>query len=178
MARAAVNQLVYMLDEAFEGVAGPRESMLGNLASVTEEDWLWVPPHGARTIRRIIGHVGGAAYLYYDRAFGGHADFGEPINWNIPAGNLGHGTLELAGSPHLDPEPPMADVVAWATERARIFWGAVAALDDDDQLREERLNHHRQHRPISWFAAVMAQHYSYHAGEINHIRALHQGNDG
>jgi hypothetical protein len=32
--------------------------------------------------------------------------------------------------------------------------------------------------PIRWFIGVMIQHYAYHAGEINHIRALHQGDDG
>src|SRR5262249_33689194 len=129
-------------------------------------------------IRRITGHVGGAAYLYYDRAFGNCEAFGEPItSWNIVAGDLPHGTADLDDSPHLDPEPPMANVVAWVSERARIFRDAVAALDDDE-LTQERSNHHRQPKPISWFAEVMVSHYSYHAGEINHIRALHQENDG
>ena len=29
-----------------------------------------------------------------------------------------------------------------------------------------------------WIIAVMIEHDLYHAGEINHIRALRQGNDG
>jgi hypothetical protein len=178
VSRAAVDQLVYLLDEAFEGIESPWHSVLGNLASVTEEDWLWVPPGGARTIRRITGHVGGAAYLYYDRAFGNGTIFGDPITtWNVPAGNLGVGTAELDDSPHLDPEPPMAAVVAWVTERGRAFRDALAALDDEG-LVEERVNHLGQSKPVRWFAAVMIQHYAYHAGEINHIRALHQQNDG
>ena len=53
MSRTAVDQLVYLLDEAFEGKETPWHSMLGNLASVTEDDWLWVPPDGARTIRSL-----------------------------------------------------------------------------------------------------------------------------
>jgi hypothetical protein len=178
MSRTAVDRLVYLLDEAFEGKEQPWHSMLGNLASTTEDDWLWVPPGGGRTIRRICGHVGGAAYLYYDRAFGGYATFGNPItSWNAPAGDLGHGTLDLDDNPHLDPEPPMSAVVAWVTERARAFRDASAALDDD-QLTEIRTNHLMQEKPLSWFISVAIQHYAYHAGEINHIRALHQGNDG
>jgi len=177
MSRAAVEQYVYLLDEAFEGVDKPWHSVLGNLASVNEDDWLWTPTGGARTVRGITSHVGGAAYLYYDRAFGNYAVFGEPItSWNVPAGDLGAGTEELDSVHRLENEPPMAAVIAWVTERARAFRDAVAQLDDAT-LMEQRTNHRGETFPIRWFIAVMIQHYSYHAGEINHIRALHQGND-
>ena len=177
MSRAAVGQLLYLLDEAFEGVEQAWHSVLANLRSVTEDDWLWVPPDGARTIRQITSHIGGSVYLYYDRAFGNRAVFGDPIsNWNIPAGNLGVGTLDLDSDRRLENEPPKAHVIAWVTERARAFRDAVARLDDA-ALMEERTNHHGQPHAIRWFVAVMIQHYSYHAGEINHIRALHQRDD-
>ena len=178
MSRAAVEQYLYLLDEAFEGVDKPWHSMLGNLASVTEDDWLWTPTGGARTVRGITSHVGGAVYLYYDRAFGNYAVFGEPItSWNVPAGDLGVGTEDLDSVHRLENEPAMADVVAWVTERAAAFRDAVAQLDDA-ALMEERSNHRGETFPIRWFIGVMIQHYGYHAGEINHIRALHQGDDG
>lgn len=177
MTRAAVDQLVYLLDESFEGVEKPWHSMLGNLASVTEGDWLWVPSGGARTIRQITSHVGGAAYLYYDRVFGNYAVFGDPVeSWNVPAGNLGFGLEELDNTYPLEHEPPMANVIAWITERARAFRDAVAGLDDAG-LTEERVNHRGEPFTIRWFIGVMIQHYCYHAGEINHIRALSQRND-
>jgi hypothetical protein len=178
MTRTAVDQYVYLLDEAFEGVEQPWHSMLGNLASVTEDDWLWVPPDGARTIRSITSHVGGAAYLYYDRVFGNYAVFGEPItSWNVPAGNLGVGTEDL-DSPHpIENEPPMADVIAWVSEHARAFREAVARLEDA-ALTEQRITHRGEQMSLRWFIGTMIQHYAYHAGEINHIRALHQRNDG
>lgn len=177
MSRAAVDLLVYLLDEAFEGVEKPWHSMLGNLASVTEDDWLWAPPGGVRTIRQITGHVGGAAYLYYDRVFGGGRVFGESdTNWNVPAGNLGVGTEELDSPGRLPNEPPMEDVIAWATERARVFRDAMAGLNDA-ALLEERTNHRGERWPVRWFVGVMIQHYAYHAGEIDHIRALRQGDD-
>ena len=177
MPRAAVDQLLYLLDEAFEGIEKPWHSILGNLASVTQDDWLWVSPGGARTIRQITSHVGGAAYLYYDRVFGNCAVFGEPIeSWNVPAGNLGVGTADLDSEHRLVNEPPMADVIAWVTECARAFRDAVAGLDDA-ALMEERVNHRGEPYTIRWFIGVMIQHYSYHAGEINHIRALSQRND-
>ncbi len=178
MSRAAVDQLLYLLDEAFEGIDKPWHAMLGNLASVTEDDWLWVPPGGARTIRQIAGHVGGAVYLYWDRVFGGGKVFGEPAHdWNVPAGNLGVGTEDLDSYGRLPNEPAMADVIAWVTERARAFRDAIAGLDDAG-LMEQRTNHRGESWPIRWFVATMVQHYAYHAGEINHIRALHQGDDG
>ena len=177
MTRVAIDQLVYLLDEAFEGIEKPWHSMLGNLASVTEDDWLWVPSNGARTIRQITSHVGGAVYLYYDRVFGGHSIFGDPIeSWNVPAGDLGVGTKDLDSTHSLENEPPMADVIAWVTERARAFRDAVARLDDAN-LTEKRINHRGEPYSVRWFVGVMIQHYSYHAGEINHIRALSQRND-
>jgi hypothetical protein len=178
MTRSAVNQLVYLLDEAFEGKDKTWHSILGNLASVTEDDWLWIPPGGARPIRALVAHVGGAAYLYYDRVFGGSSAFGEPArDWNAPAGDLGLGIEDLETYGPIDNEPPMDDVIAWVTERARIFRNAIAELNDA-ALMQERTNHRGEPFPIRWFAGVMIQHYAYHAGEINHIRALHQGNDG
>ena len=42
MTTQAILQLTYLLDEAFEGTEW--HSLLGNLHSVTPEDWLWVPP--------------------------------------------------------------------------------------------------------------------------------------
>ena len=178
MSRVAVEQYLYLLDEALEGIEKPWHALLGNLASVNDEDWLWVPPGGARTIRQITSHVGGAVHLYYDRVFGGYSIFGDPVmSWNVPAGNLGIGTGDLDSERRLEDEPPMADVIAWVTERARTFRDAVAQLDDD-ALIEERINHRGEPHAVRWFIGVMIQHYSYHAGEINHIRALHQGDDG
>jgi hypothetical protein len=171
MTRAAVEQLLYLLDEAFEGIEQPWHSVLGNLKSVTEEDWLWTPPGGARTIRLLTAHMGAATLLYDSHAFGDGT-----IGWNDPAGDLGLGMEDLQSFAVLDNEPPMADIIAWTAETYRQFRGHVAELEDADLLRQ-RPNHRRDLKSIRWFIALMVQHYTYHAGEINHIRALQQGND-
>jgi hypothetical protein len=177
MSRAAIDEYVQLLDEAFEGES--EHSLLRNLATVTEDDWLWLPPHGARTIRTLMGHLGGMLWLYHDRAFGNYEDFGDPIvSWNHQVGNLGVRINELDGLERLEHEPGMTDLVAWVTERHRIFRDAVAALEGDAALREERIDHHGAARALRWFIATMLQHTLYHAGEINHIRALRQGDDG
>lgn len=171
MARAAVEQLLYLLDEAFEGIEQPWHSVLANLRSVTEADWLWTPPNGARTIRLLTAHIGAATHLYDNHAFGDGT-----IGWNDPAGALGYGMEELQSYEVLDNEPCMADIVAWTTDAHRRFRDHVAELDDSDLSRERR-SHKGEMREIRWFVSVMIQHDLYHAGEINHIRALRQGND-
>jgi hypothetical protein len=42
MGRSGIGQLLYLLDEAFEG--NEEHSLLGNLRTVTPDDWLWLPP--------------------------------------------------------------------------------------------------------------------------------------
>ena len=55
MARAAVDALLYLLDDGFEG--GRWHSLLGNLADVAPEEWRWVPPGGDRSIAAMVHHV-------------------------------------------------------------------------------------------------------------------------
>ena len=51
MTRAAVDALLYLLDESFSG--NEEHSLMANLRSVRTEDWLWKPHEGHRSIRRI-----------------------------------------------------------------------------------------------------------------------------
>ena len=54
---------------------------------------------------------------------------------------------------------------------------AIAALSDDTELDVLRGHHSRKAAPTRWVITVMMQHDLYHAGEINLLRALHQGDD-
>ena len=56
MARAGIEQYLYFLDAAF---AGPDwHSLLTNVRALEPEDWLWLPPDGARPIAEMVAHVG------------------------------------------------------------------------------------------------------------------------
>lgn len=56
MTRAGIEQYLYLLDAAY---AGPDwHSLLTNVRALTPDDWLWLPPHGARPIAEMVGHVG------------------------------------------------------------------------------------------------------------------------
>lgn len=78
MGREAIEQYLYLLDAAF---AGPdSHSLLNNVRTLTTEDWLWLPPHGARPIAEMVAHVGACKYMYENYAFGdAKLEWGQPI---------------------------------------------------------------------------------------------------
>lgn len=65
MARAGIEQYLYLLDAAF---AGPDwHSLLTNVRALTADDWLWLPSDGARPIAEMVAHVVGTKYRYERR---------------------------------------------------------------------------------------------------------------
>jgi hypothetical protein len=155
MSRTSIEQLLYLLDEAFRD--HPRHSLLNNLKSLRDDDWDWLALDGVRTIRFIVEHVGGYKQLYDNQAFGDRS-----LTWD---------RLFLArGS-----QP--AAVTAWLRNAHEQLRGSVAALADDEELTKDRMAPWGGEANTRWIVNNMVQHDLYHAGEINHIRALHQKND-
>lgn len=155
-----VDQLLYLLDEAFEG--NPEHSLLGNLRTAAAEDWDWKPRGGARTIREIVGHVGACKYMYDNHAFGdGKLTWADPL---------------VDRPPENRPKPSMQAVLAWVREGHRRLRDSVARLDDAELLKPRKTNW-GERKETRWIISVMIEHDLYHAGEINHLRALRQGND-
>jgi hypothetical protein len=153
-----VDLLLYLMDEAFEREVG--HSILGNLSTVTEDDWLWQPPGGHRLIADIVGHVGACKYMYDNHAFGDAA-----MTWEDP----------LFAQPP-DRQRTLSDTIQWLREGHGLLREHVQALDDDDLPKLQRTNW-GELKETRWIISVMIQHDIYHAGEINHIRALCQDND-
>lgn len=157
MTQAAVLQLLYLLDEAFEGNAW--HSLLANLRAVREDDWLWTPPGAHRSIRDVVVHVGECKRMYENHAFGDAT-----LRWkDLSAGN----EAELASR---------AGVMRWLREGHERLRESIAHLDDAEIERQRKANWGEM-RETRWLIAVMIQHDLYHAGEINHIRSLRQGTD-
>jgi uncharacterized damage-inducible protein DinB len=158
MSRTAVEQLLRLMDGAFTGVGESPHSLLANLRSVGEDDWDWHPPGGHRTIFDIVRHVGECYYVYDS-----HALSDGTMNWDtVPTVEEGTATRAL-----LD----------WLREGHHRFREHVAALTDEDLARPGRIAWH-EGKDLQSIIALMIEHDLYHAGEINHIRALCQGNDG
>jgi hypothetical protein len=144
--RAGIEQLVWLLDQAFEG---GEHSLLVNVASVRDEHWAVVPDGAGRTIGAILGHVGGAKYMYENFAFG-------------------DGTLEN-GVPPVAPPAGRAPLLEWLREGHRRFTASLGALSDS-RLHEERLTPWRAHLEIREIARVILGLLS--RRRINHLAAL------
>jgi uncharacterized damage-inducible protein DinB len=155
MGRAAVDQLMYLMDEAFDA-PGHEHSLLANLASLHDDDWDWQPPGGKRTISAIVGHVAACKHMYDHYAFGEAQWTWADPRWSKPR------------SP--------SELVDWLKEGHHILRGHVAGLSDDDLVTLRRANWGEM-KETRWLVSAMIEHDLYHAGEINHIRALKQGND-
>jgi hypothetical protein len=164
MSRSAIEQLVFMMDSAFEGdPERPDQSwhaVLVNLRSVKAEDWDWIPPGGRRTIRRLLLELGTCKYVCENQAFGDAS-----MSWDVP------GSIPAVDITNRN------EITEWLHEGHRRLRNSVAALEDDNELLRPRPSYWGEPRAIRWQVNTMVQHDLYHAGEINHIRALHQQND-
>lgn len=157
MPKLIIEQLLYLLDEAFEG--NEEVSLLGNLATVNDDDWLWTPSGGSRSIRDIVAHAGNAKYVYQNQAFGDTTLF-----W--PRGMAeGH---KMSAS--------LSSALIWLREGHRRLHDSIAALDDNDLLLQRKV-HYGGTAETRFIISVAIEHDLYHAGEINHLRDLKQGTD-
>jgi hypothetical protein len=158
--RIALETLAWLIEDAFQG--DPDQSLLANLRDLRDEDWLVLPPGANRSIAEILEHVGWSKWMYEDYAFG---------------------TASLRGDqPPLIPENyapsrPQKELLHWLTEGHRRWLASVRALADDSELDVGRLTNWGERLPTRTIIRIMIGHDFYHAGEINHIRALLQGTD-
>jgi len=162
--RGGIESLLDLMDEAFRGrgieESNESQALLTNLASVTPEQWRALPAGAVRSIADIAGHVGACKIMYDDYAFGlGTLKFGTPEVEPFAAG----------GS--------QTDMIAWLIEAHARLVADEAALADDAQLDVLRPTNWGEQRPTRWIVAAMVTHDAYHAGEINHIRSLLDGDD-
>lgn len=152
-----ISPLLFILDQAFQ--ESRWHSLLGNLRSVTPDDWLWVPPDGRRSIRDIVGHVGSCKFMYQNHAFGD-----AKLTWNDPL---------VEGADRLS---TISSAIEWLKEGQEHLRQSISPLDDAELLRP-RMTNWGELVETRWIISVMIEHDLYHAGEINHIRCLHQQND-
>jgi hypothetical protein len=163
-ARTQVELLLDLLNQAFQRPLAANwsdgwHSLIANLENVRDEDWNWLPPEGARSISRLATHCGVAMFFYAVYGFGAGK-----MQW-------------LEAIPPRRITSTQADLIPWLVKSHETLRSALAACTDDqlDDLRETW--DRGDERPRRWFATTMIEHILYHAGEINHIRALAQKND-
>lgn len=163
MTRSGIEQLLYMMGRAFDYDTsfGTWHALLVNLADVRDEDWLWVPEGGQRSIFEIVQHAGETKYTYESCMFGDGS-----VHW------------EREGSvPTIETTTARDEVVRWLTQGQKSFYGSVAALSDDSELTAMRPDPWGTQKETRWLITQVIQHDLYHAGELNHVRALRHEND-
>jgi uncharacterized damage-inducible protein DinB len=158
--RIAIDTLVRLTGEAFEG--DPSHSILANLRNLREEDWTARPGESGRSIADILEHVGWSKWMYEDYAFGPASMRGDqpPL---IPDGGAR--------------SRPRDELLTWLIEGHRRWLASIRALADDTELDRERLTNWGDHLPTRDLIRILIAHDFYHAGEINHLRALLQSTD-
>jgi hypothetical protein len=163
--RGGIEALLDVMEEAFRGrgieQSNESQALLPNLASVSVEAWQALPPSASRSIGAIALHVGACKIMYADYAFG-------------------DGTLQF-GTPQVEPWPEDAvapgELVPWLEAAHGALVDGVQALAGDADLDVPRLTNWGERRPTRWIIAAMITHDAYHAGEINHLRSLLDGDD-
>lgn len=160
--RSAINELAILFDHVLEehGFGWDHwHSILWNLHNVEPEQWTQLPPGGGRTIRELVEHLGGTFLVYADRTFGdGSREWGDRIIDGMGPGET--------------PE----ETITWLRRAHTYLKSRIGALSDDELgvIRKAPWGEEFETRRI---IELMIQHPIYHTGEINHIRALLQGND-
>ncbi len=159
-----IDLLTYLMDEAFAGpgieASNESQALLPNLATVDTAKWRARLPGSVRTIGSIAVHVASCKVMYANHAFGDGQ-----LTWDSP---------EVA--PWTEFEAPMAETLDWLRASHAALMGHVHALSDEG-LSELRHANWGELRETRWLLSTLLQHDVYHAGEINHIRALLAGED-
>jgi uncharacterized damage-inducible protein DinB len=162
VARSAIAHFVYLLDRAFSephSSDGDSVSLLANLEAAPDAALAWTPTGGSRSIVDIAVHAGAAKRFYHDHAFG--------------RGSLRWEDAMLSRERAAD----RAALVAWLEAGHKAFRQAVAGLADDAGLLALRKAPWGEQWETRRIIAQMIEHDIYHAGEINHIRALFEEDD-
>lgn len=156
----AIDTFAWLIEEAFE--SDPAQSLIANLGDLQDDDWTALPPGAGRSIADIVEHVGWSKWMYEDYAFGSASLHGDqpPL---IPADGA-------RSRPH-------DELIVWLIEGHYRWLTSVHALSKDSELEREQLTNWGDHLKTKVLIRIMIAHDFYHAGEINHLRALLQGTD-
>jgi uncharacterized damage-inducible protein DinB len=159
-ARKMIDTLCWLIEEAFSD--DPDQSLMSNLANLHEQDWTALPPGAGRSISEILEHVGWCKWMYENYAFGSATLRGDqpPL---IPSEGA-------KARPH-------NELLGWLREGHEKWLASVRALPDDGELERERMTNWGECLKTRNIIRIMIGHDYYHTGEINHLRALLQGND-
>ena len=158
--RTTLDTFCWLIEDAFMGDGS--DSLLSNLRNLHEYDWTAFPHGGGRSIADILEHIGWCKWMYEDYAFGTASMRGDQAPL-LPEGGAR--------------SRPLAELLTWLKEGHYKWLASVRALSDDSELERQRLTNWGERLPTLTIIRMMIGHDYYHAGEINHLQSLLQGND-
>ncbi|MCC6146448.1 MAG: DinB family protein [Anaerolineaceae bacterium] len=158
--RTAIDTLVWLIEDAFQ--EDSTHSLLANLHDMKDDEWTSLPVGAGRSIADILEHVGWCKWMYENYAFGSAAMRGDQPPLVPPGGARSR---------------PYDELLRWLTEGHKHWLDSVRTLSNDAELEKERLTHWGKRLPTRTIIRIMIAHDLYHAGEINHLRALLNGTD-
>jgi len=158
VSRDLLDHVIWDMGQAFD-------MLFANLKDLRDDDWDWLPAGGARSIRAIVGHVASCKVMYDNHAFGDAS-----LTWMDPR-------FEEAQSPASADGFLPETLVEWLRQSDLRVRRSVDALGDDVELARDRRVNWGGMRSTRWIISRLIQHDAFHAGEINHLRAVHQQND-
>ncbi len=156
MSRDVLEHLIWSLNQSFRDKT--EHSLVANLSSVTTDDLDTVVPGGGRTMRDLLIHCAAVKWMHANHAFGdGSATFWSTWPKDDPVG-----------------EASYEDLMEWLYDSHYEVIQMVALLQNDDELLVKRPTYFGAQWETRRILDAIAVHDVYHAGEINHLRALLQ----
>ena len=154
--KSRLSILSILLDSAFMSV---RE----NVAGLGLEEALFVPSGAYRSILGTLKHVAAWSHVYYSFVFDE-----SPRGWQAVAWPQNLRETIMKSQAYVD------DVIAWM-DNASQRWQTSLANITEEQLDELHLLHWGDSAPLFEIILRVANHYCYHAGEINQLRSIYKG---
>jgi uncharacterized damage-inducible protein DinB len=134
-----------------------------NVAGLTLEQALFVPPGGFRSSLGTLKHIAGWSHVYRSFAFDQ-----QPKHWLQAEWPRGLRDTVVTSQAYLE------EIIVWLGDAHRLWLDSLGALKEADIDRPGPL-HWGGSAPLSAIVALVANHYVYHAGEINQLLSICRG---
>lgn len=139
-----------------------RETFEANVRDLTIEDALFAAG-GYRSALGVLKHLGGWHWVYWSYAFEAEPRHYPRVDW--PRGLIGT----------IDPSQPyLEELIAWAGAAMRAWDGSLMALPEAELAAPHRL-HWGATAPLADIAVLIANHATYHTGEMNMLLSIKRG---
>ncbi len=149
-------------DLLLHALSSARDMLHANIEHVTFEESL-AAAGGYRSIIGLIKHIAGWSHVYHSYAFDP-----QPRHWEQTAWPRG---LREA----IDRTPEYLDELRAWLDRSFDAWTSAIRDRSDAELDAARPLHWGKTAPLYETAVLVAEHWTYHAGEINAILAVVRG---